>query len=151
MGMQADIAQALLETIVTCVDDCTMYQRQLWTLGDPAIECSTLGIGINSFPVAAQVSECAIHELRLNIVVAQCCFPTGNSDGTPPSVEDLMSASRCVLDDVERIVCCLRAMTIDIPGAIKQCKPKLLTPQYSRSGGCAVAKIAVTLNGVPQT
>lgn len=150
MGFQASIAGALLDTIKGCVANCAAYDRILWQLGDPTIECSTLGIGLQSFPVAAQVVDCAVNELRLNIVVGQCCYPVGGNDGTPPTPEAIQAAAACVLDDVERIMCCLKAVRIEIPGVAVPCRPKTLTPTYSRpSGGCLVAKIGVAIAGVP--
>lgn len=150
MSFQADIADALLEVLKGCVGNCDAYDRILWTLGDPTIECSTLGLGLQSFPVAAQVAECAVNELRLNIVVAQCCYPVGDNDGNPPSPAAIREVSACVLADVERIMCCLRAMTIEIPGLVKPCRPTSLAPVYSRpSGGCVVAKIGMVVAGVP--
>lgn len=149
MGFQADIANALLETIQGCVD-CSRYDRIVWQLGDPNIECSTLGIGLQQFPVAAEVADCAVHDLRLNIIVAQCCYPVGDNQGKPPAVQEIIDISTCVTDDVERILCCLRSVTVAIPGTIKPCRPTGLSPVYSRpSGGCVVAKIGMTIAGVP--
>lgn len=150
MSFQANIADALLDTIKGCVLNCEAYQRILWQLGDPTIECSTLGIGIQSFPIAAEVADCSLNELRMNVIVAQCCYPVGQNDGTAPSSIEIIKASRCVLDDVERIMCCLRNVKIEIDGLSKPCRPKILAPSYSRpSGGCVVAKIGLSLIGVP--
>lgn len=150
MSFQADIADALLETLKGCVANCDAYERVLWTLGDPAIDCSTLGIGLQSFPVAQQVATCAVNELRLNIVVGQCCYPLGDDRGNPPTAAQIREASACVLGDVERIMCCLRSVAIEIPGLLKPCRPTSLAPVYSRpSGGCVVAKIGMVIAGVP--
>lgn len=150
MGFQSDIADALLDTIKGCVVNCSSYDRILWQLGDPTIECSTLGIGLLSFPVAAEVADCSVNELRLNIVVAQCCYPVGDNAGNPPTPAAIREASACVLTDVERIMCCLKTLGIEIPGVVRSCRPKATAPTYSRpSGGCLVAKIGLTIAGVP--
>lgn len=150
MSFQADIADALLDTFKGCVVNCDAYDRVLWQLGDPTIECSTLGIGLLSFPVAAEVIDCSVNELRLNIVVAQCCYPVGDNDGNAPTPAQIRDAAACVLEDVERIMCCLKRVSIDIPGMVKPCRPKATAPTYSRpSGGCLVAKIGLVIVGVP--
>lgn len=150
MGFQADIAEALLDTLKGCVLNCEAYDRILWQLGDPTIECSTLGIGLRDFPVAAEVADCAVNELRMTIVVAQCCYPVGGNDGSAPTPEQIATASRCVLDDVERIMCCLRGLSVEMPGVLKPCRPTSTAPTYTRpSGGCLVAKIGLSFAGVP--
>jgi hypothetical protein len=149
MGFQADIADALLGVIKDCVD-CSRYDRVLWQLGDPNIECSTIGVGLLDFPIAAEMPGCAVNELRLNIIVAQCCFPTGDDKGNPPPSDKIIEASRCVVDDVERIMCCIRSISFEIPGTVQPCRPTILAPKYTRpSGGCLVAKIGMTIPGVP--
>ena len=153
MGFQATIANALLEVMAGCVD-CEKYDRQVVTLGDPTIECSTLGIGLQSFNEAASVgNECAVHDLRMNAVIALCCVPVaGNASGTePPDADEITRITGCVADDVERIICCLRSVIVEgLPGAVNTCKPRITTVTYSRpSGGCVVAKIGLTFSGVP--
>lgn len=149
MGFQADIAQAIIDTMKTCID-CSRYERVLWQLGDPTIECSTIGLGLLTFPPAAQVVDCAVYELRMNLIIAQCCVPVDDGQGGPPPVDQIMTISRCVTDDVERAMCCLQTLAFDIPGAVKTCRPKFQTPQYSRPmGGCVAAKINLTVPGVP--
>lgn len=151
MGFQTSIASALLDTIKGCVLNCDAYERVVWQFGDPNVECSTLGVGIQSFLPVAEVADCAVYELKLNIVVAQCCYPVGGNDGSPPTPAQIAEASACLADDVERVMCCLNLVEFEIPGAIKPtCRPKQLAPVYSRpSGGCIAAKIGVSIVGVP--
>lgn len=151
MGFQADIADALLETIKGCVNDCAEYDRILWQLGDITIECSTLGISLLTFPAAAEVADCAVHDLRLQILVAKCCYPVAGPDGGPPPEDAIMKIARCVTDDVEKIMCCIRSIAFEVPGLVKPCRPKILAPAYSRpQGGCVAARINMSITGVPQ-
>lgn len=150
MGFQASIAAGLLDTIKGCVD-CTKYERQLVSLGDPSIECSTLAIGIQSFPPTAQVgNQCAVYEFRANIVIARCCYPIGAADGSPPPADDITEISLCIADEVEAILCCLQGVSFDVPGAVSLCRPNVFGVAYSRPlGACVSAKIDIRIPGVP--
>lgn len=149
MGFQTAIAEALLETLRGCLD-CAEYERQLITLEDPTIECSTLAVSVRSFAPAAQVADCAVYEMRGNIVLAKCCVPVGGADGSPPQADEITRISTCLLDNVEAVLCCLGAIQLNVPGAVAPCKPKFLTPVYSRpQGGCIAVKIEYRIPGVP--
>lgn len=149
MGFQSDLADVILSTIKGCVD-CKRYDRILWQLGEPSIECSTLAVALHSFPVAAEVAGCAINEVRMDVIVSQCCFPMGSDNGQAATPKQIRNASKCVIDDVERIMCCLRTLIIDVNGVAKQCNPRMLDPVYSKpSGGCVTARIGVRVTGVP--
>lgn len=149
MGFQSAIAEALLATLQGCLN-CEDYERQIITLDDPSIECSTLAIALKSFAPAASVAECTVYEMRGNIVLARCCVPVGQKDGSPPPAADMTAITLCIADDVEKVLCCIAGITLNVPGAVNTCKPKLLSPIYSRpSGGCAVVKIEFRIPGVP--
>lgn len=150
MSVEYDIATLLLDTMKSCVESCEVYERFPISLGDPNIECSMIGVGIQSFSPSAQVANCSVYEFVANIVVAQCCYPIGGSDGSPPPVGEINQITECLTNDVEAILCCLQNIALDITGAISPCRPKFSAVNYSRPlGTCVSAKLGVSIMGVP--
>jgi hypothetical protein len=149
MGFQTAIAEALLETLRGCLN-CEDYERQLISLDDPSIECSTLAVSVRSFAPAAQVADCAVYEMQGNLVLARCCVPVAGKDGGPPPADEITRISTCLLDDVEAVMCCITSIQLNVPGAVAPCKPQFLTPAYTRpQGGCLTVKIGYRIPGVP--
>jgi len=149
MGVQTSIANALLATLSGCVD-CDCYERQFVTLGDPVIDCNTLAIGIQSFPVIAEVAGCQLAELRMTIVAAQCCVPLVGPKGEPPVEAELTKMAATMADEAEKLICCINSIDIEVPGVVKQCSPKFYGVTYGRPlGGCVSAKLDVRIKGVP--
>lgn len=116
---------------------------------DPPIECSTLGIGIGNETVAASVGECQVFNMNMNVVLALCCVPVGDNQGNPPSADELTEITQCLLEDEEKIKCCLRSINLSLPGVFSNCKPKIGNTTPSRQGNCWVTKIAIVIPEVP--
>lgn len=137
-----------MAVIRDCID-CEKYERQIITILDPAIECSTLGIGIQPDTVAASVGECQVFNMNLNIVLAMCCVPIGDNQGNPPPADELTNITLCQLEDEEAIKCCVQSIKFGIQGVHSDCKPKLGATNYSREGNCWVTRIAMAIPNVP--
>lgn len=110
----SDIKQALInifEVAKNCVD-CKTYPHQYIALGVQPQDCNQLVAWLDDIRLTSGTdgnSRCQLQrEAIINLSLTRTCIVSLNPDGTVKfNAQQLTNMSICVIDDIEKLRCCL--------------------------------------------